>query len=237
MKQVATTARGAKRIRNGHLWVYRSDVASADEAEPGAIVHVVDQSNNFVGQAFYSDTSEIALRFLTTRDETIDGAWWGEKLRACAERRASIARETNAYRLAYSEGDLLPSLIVDKYDDVLVMQTLSQGSERLKAEIVELLVEQFQPRAIIERNDARVRRFEGLEQRTGVLYVSEPGADRGPHAGSPRGVVVATGSKRNLSFDPITTAPRNGYVRLTFPAPVTRHLALFLFPISHLLLT
>src|SRR5262245_7148364 len=160
MKPVTITARGAKRIRNGHLWVYRSDVASANEVEPGAIVHVVDQSNNFVGQAFYSDTSEITLRFLTNREETIDGAWWGEKLRTCAERRASIARETNAYRLVYSEGDLLPTLIIDKYADVFVMQTLSQGSERLKAEIAELLVEQFHPRAIIERNDARVRRFE-----------------------------------------------------------------------------
>jgi 23S rRNA (cytosine1962-C5)-methyltransferase len=207
MKPVAITARGAKRIRNGHLWVYRSDVVSATEAEPAAIVRVVDQSNNFVGQAFYSDTSEIALRFLTTRDETIDRTWWSEKLRACAERRALIARETNAYRLVYSEGDLLPSLIVDQYDDVLVIQTLSQGSERLKAEIADLLVEQFQPRAIVERNDARVRQFEGLEAKTGVLYVSEPGADRGPHAGSPRGVVDATGSLHSTrNDDPVATA-------------------------------
>jgi 23S rRNA (cytosine1962-C5)-methyltransferase len=176
MKQVSITARGAKRIRNGHLWVYRSDVVSANEVEAGTIVRVVDQANNFVGQAFYSDTSEIALRFLTTRDETIDRAWWREKLNACAERRAAIARETNAYRLVYSEGDVLPSLIVDKYDDVLVMQTLSQGSERLKPEIAQLLVEQFQPRAIIERNDARVRRFEGLEPHTGVMHGEDPGA-------------------------------------------------------------
>ena len=175
MTQIAITARGAKRIRNGHLWVYRSDVASANEVAAGAIVRVLDQANNFVGQAFYSDTSEIALRFLTTRDELIDRSWWREKLGACAARRASTARETNAYRLVYSEGDLLPSLIVDKYDDVLVMQTLSQGSERLKTEIAELLVEQFQPRAIIERNDARVRRFEGLEAKAGVMHGEAPG--------------------------------------------------------------
>ena len=169
-------------------------MVSANDAEPGAIVRVVDQANNFVGQAFYSNTSEIALRFLTTRDETIDRAWWGEKLQACAERRASIARDTNAYRLVYSEGDLLPSLIVDKYDDVLVMQTLSQGSDRLKAAIAELLVEQLQPRAIIERNDARVRSFEGLELRSGVLYVSEPGA-------------VAMGSFHSTcDNDPVATA-------------------------------
>jgi len=174
MQRVVVSARGAKRIRHGHLWVYRSDVVSANEAEPGAIVGVVDQTHNFVGQAFYSDTSEIALRFLTTRDETIDRGWWAEKLRACAERRGSIARTTNAYRLVYSEGDLLPSLIVDKYDDVLVMQTLSQGSDRLKAEIADLLVQQFQPRAVIERNDQRVRQYEGLESKSGVIWSAPP---------------------------------------------------------------
>jgi 23S rRNA (cytosine1962-C5)-methyltransferase len=170
MKQVSITARGAKRIRHGHLWVYRSDVVSAEDVAAGAIVRVVDQSNNFVGQAFYSGSSEITLRFLTTREELIDREWWREKLRACAARRASIACETNAFRIVYSEGDLLPSLIVDKYDDVLVVQTLSQGTDRLKAEICELLVEQQQPRAVIERNDARVRQFEGLELKTGVVW-------------------------------------------------------------------
>ncbi len=170
MKAVTISARGAKRIRSGHLWVYRSDVASANGVEPGAIVRVVDQANNFVGQAFYSDSSEIVLRFLTTRDETIDGAWWRDKLRECAGRRASIVRETNAYRLVYSEGDLLPSLIIDQYDDVLVMQTLSQGSDRLRTQIAGLLVEQLHPRAIVERNDARVRQLEGLELRTGVIW-------------------------------------------------------------------
>ena len=175
MKPVTVTARGAKRIRNGHLWIYRSDVVSANEVEPGAIVRAVDQANNFVGQAFYSDTSEIALRFLTTREETIDRGWWREQLAICADRRASIVGETNAYRLIYSEGDLLPSLIVDKYDDVLVMQTLSQGTDRLKPEIAELLGQQLRPRAIIERNDARVRQFEGLELKTGVVYGETPG--------------------------------------------------------------
>jgi 23S rRNA (cytosine1962-C5)-methyltransferase len=191
MQRVVVAARGAKRIRHGHLWVYRSDVVSAEDVSAGAIVRVVDQSNNFVGQAFYSDTSEITLRFLSTREELIDREWWREKLRACAARRASIACETNAYRIVYSEGDLLPSLIVDRYDEVLVMQTLSQGTDRLKNEICDALVQELSPRLVIERNDQRVRQLEGLDLRSGVLYVSEPGADRGPHAGSPRGVVDA----------------------------------------------
>lgn len=170
MAEVSITSRGAKRIRNGHLWVYRSDVTNAEGVEGGAIVRVVDQAHNFVGQAFYSDASEIALRFLTTREETIDPAWWRVNLRVCAERRSRIAADTSAYRLVYSEGDLLPSVIIDKYDHVFVIQTLSQGSERVKARIAELLVEEFKPDAIVERNDARVRQLEGLEVRSGVIW-------------------------------------------------------------------
>jgi len=174
MGQVKISTRGAKRIRNGHLWVYRSDVRDASEAAGGQFVRVADETGNSVGQAFYSDRSEIALRFLTTGEEIIDREWWRARLRRCAERRASIAQETNAYRLVYSEGDLLPSLIVDVYDDVFVMQTLSQGTEQLKSTLAELLVEEFTPRAIVERNDARVRELEGLERRTATVYGEAP---------------------------------------------------------------
>lgn len=174
MAQVRISARGAKRIRRGHLWVYRSDIDDAESAAAGDIVRVVDQTGNFVGQAFYSDRSELALRFLTTREENIDRDWWLARFHACAQRRTAIARETNSYRLIYSEGDLMPSLIVDRYDDVMVMQTLSQGSDRLKQTFVELLLEQFNPRAIVERNDARVRQFEGLELQSGVLFGEAP---------------------------------------------------------------
>jgi len=170
MAQIAISTRGAKRIRQGHLWVYRSDVREAGDCEGGAIARVVDEAGNFVGQAFYSDRSEISLRFLSTREEAIDREWWSTRLRQCAERRASTRRQTNAYRLVYSEGDLLPSLIVDVYDNVLVLQTLAQGTELLKSLFVEMLVEQLNPRAVIERNDARVREFEGLELKSGVLY-------------------------------------------------------------------
>ena len=132
MASVKISTRGAKRIRLGHLWVYRSDIRDADEAEPGAIVPVVDDARNFVGQAFYSDRSQIALRFLTVRDEAIDREWWRGRLHACAARRASIMKQTNAYRLVYSEGDLLSSLIVDVYDGHYVLQTLSQGADRIR---------------------------------------------------------------------------------------------------------
>ena len=174
LQQVTVVRRGAKRVRGGHLWIYRSDLAEASEIAGGSIARVVDEAGNFVGQALYSDRSEIALRFLSLRDETIDREWWRQRLRQCAERRSKIRTETNSYRLVYSEGDLLPSLIVDVYDEVFVIQTLSQGTEAIKSMLVELLSEEFAPRAILERNDVRVRELEGLELSSGVLYGDAP---------------------------------------------------------------
>src|SRR5258705_7618751 len=113
------------------------------------------------------------MRFLTKTDEEIDKDWWRRKVRAAAARR-QIPPDTNAYRVVYSEGDLLPSLIVDRYDDVLVLQTLSQGTDAAKAMLMEILIEEFAPRAVIERNDARVRGLEGLPLVAGTLYGEAP---------------------------------------------------------------
>lgn len=174
MANVTISTRGAKRVRKGHHWVYRSDIIDADDAEGGAVVTAVDEAENFVGQAFYSDASEIALRFLTTRQETIDRDWWRGRLRLCDQRRAAIKNETNAYRLVYSEGDLLPSIIVDVYDGHYVIQTLSQGSDRIKNDLIEVIIAEFQPRSVIERNDARVRSIEGLELRAQIVFGDAP---------------------------------------------------------------
>jgi 23S rRNA (cytosine1962-C5)-methyltransferase len=171
---VNVTRRGADRARTGHLWIYRSDISDAGDARGGAVVRVADERGRFVGQALYSDRSEIALRLLTWRDEAIDRAWWQARLRAALARRAGLTAGADAYRLIYAEGDLLPSLIVDAYRDVLVLQTLSQGTDALRDLLVELLVEELSPRAVIERNDVRVRRLEGLELRAGVLYGDAP---------------------------------------------------------------
>ena len=173
MTKVRVNKRGADRVRHGHLWIYRSDIVEAD-AEGGSVVTVTDERGNFVGQALYSSTSQIALRFLTQSPEEIDRDWWRQRIREAANRR-NIPAETNAYRLIYSEGDLLPSLIVDRYDDVLVLQTLSQGTDALKPLLTEILIEEFKPRAVIERNDARVRELEGLPLLAGTIYGEAPG--------------------------------------------------------------
>jgi 23S rRNA (cytosine1962-C5)-methyltransferase len=172
MSTVTVAKRGADRVRRGHLWIYRSDLETVD-AEGGSVVVVRDERGNFIGQALYSDASQIALRFLTQAHEQIDGDWWRARIRAAATRR-NIPADTNAYRLVYSEGDLLPSLIVDRYNDVLVLQTLSQGTESLKSTFAEILIEEFQPRAVIERNDARVRELEGLPLISTTVYGAAP---------------------------------------------------------------
>ena len=169
---VKVNKRGADRVRHGHLWIYRSDVIEPS-AEGGSIVTVTDERGNFIGQALFSDSSQIALRFLTQSNEEINTEWWRRRIRDAASRR-SIPADTNAYRLINSEGDLLPSLIVDRYDDVLVLQTLSQGTDALKPLLTELLVEEFKPRAVIERNDARVRELEGLPLIAATIYGETP---------------------------------------------------------------
>lgn len=172
MAKATVTKRGADRVRNGHLWIYRSDVVQVD-ADKGSVVAVNDERGNFVGQALYSDSSQIALRFLTQTTESIDREWWRRRILEAAHRRI-IPSDTNAYRLVYSEGDLLPSLIIDRYDNVLVLQTLSQGTDRIKQELTEILTEEFAPVAVIERNDARVRQLEGLPLIAATIHGEAP---------------------------------------------------------------
>ena len=172
MEPVRVNKRGADRVRQGHLWIYQSDLVDVDAAG-GSIVSVKDERGNFIGQALFSDRSQIALRFLTQSSEEIDREWWRRRITEAAGRR-HIPPDTNAYRLIYSEGDLLPSLIVDRYDDVLVVQTLSQGTDALKPLLLEILIEEFNPRAVIERNDARVRELEGLPLLAGPLHGNAP---------------------------------------------------------------
>ena len=174
MDSVIVNKRGADRIRNGHLWVYRSDVAEPQGVAGGSVVAVLDPHANFIGQALFSDRSEITLRLLTQSEAPIDREWWRRRIREAAARRRRIVSHANAYRLVYSEGDLLSSLIIDVYDDVFVLQTLSQGTDAIKQLLVELLTEEFAPRAIVERNDMRVRQLEGLEMIAGPLYGNCP---------------------------------------------------------------
>jgi 23S rRNA (cytosine1962-C5)-methyltransferase len=170
---VVITSRGSERLRAGHLWVYRSDVRSAS-AEAGSIVRLTDERGRYHGRAFYSDKSQIAVRLLTREDVPIDRAFLTERIRRAAAYRKTVVENTETYRLIYGEADLLPSLIVDRYSDYFVVQTLSQSTERIKTLICEILVELFSPKGVLERNDPKVRLLEGLEQCVSVLYGEIP---------------------------------------------------------------
>lgn len=170
---ITVSQKGVDRLRNGHLWVYRSDIRQTD-AERGAIVRLIDQRGNFLGRALYSDRSQIAIRLLTREDVPIDRAFWRQRFLAAAALRERVVRDTDCYRLVYGEADLLPSLVVDRYGDYFSIQTLSQGTERQKDLFVELLNELFSPKGIIERNDPKVRRLEGLDQVVSVLSGEVP---------------------------------------------------------------
>ncbi len=173
MAEVVVTTKGANRIRRGHLWIYRSDVIAV-EAEGGDVVSVVDEVRNFVGMAFYSAASEISLRIFTTKKEAVDEGFWRRRISAAISRRDSLRATSDAYRLINSESDLIPSLIVDRYAETLVIQTLSQGTERLKNTFVEILKEVCSPTSVIERNDVRVREKENLELRASLIYGDLP---------------------------------------------------------------
>ncbi|MFN3330395.1 MAG: class I SAM-dependent rRNA methyltransferase, partial [Pyrinomonadaceae bacterium] len=175
--EVLVNQKGAKRIRNGHLWIYRSDILKI-KASGGDVVSVFDEARNFVGKAFYSDASEIALRFFTTHNENINEEFWQKKiLQSVARRLGSLELsaiqekfQTNALRFVNAEGDLIPSLIIDFYNGVFVIQTLSQGTEKLKWLFAEILKNNFSPETIIEKNDASVRLLEKLELKNDVLF-------------------------------------------------------------------
>lgn len=171
--QVVITQRAVDRLHSGHLWVYRSDIRSAD-AEGGGVVRVTDERGRFHGKAFFSDSSQISLRLLTHHDVPVDRAFFTERIRCAARYREGIVQDSQTYRLLYGEADGFPSLVVDRYSDYLCIQTLSQATERRKAELVEILVELFSPKGVVERNDPKVRLLEGLDQRVSLLYGEVP---------------------------------------------------------------
>jgi len=152
------TSRGAERWVRGHPWIYRSEVTEAP-SEPG-LVPVIDPRGRFIGQGLYSPRSEIRLRLLERSERPVDALWWREHLEAAAARRSAI--DATACRLVHGEGDGLPSLVVDRYDRWLVVQILSAGLETMRDTVVAALLAVLSPEGVLFRNDAPVRKREGL---------------------------------------------------------------------------
>jgi 23S rRNA (cytosine1962-C5)-methyltransferase len=180
--------------------VYRSDVDRV-EAEPGDIVVAKNARGRTLGYAFFSDRSQITLRMLTIGERPADAALIRARINQAIDFRESLAIDATAYRLVHGEADLLPSLIVDRYGDYLVVQALSQGVDRIMPAIVDALTERLAPRGILARNDPRTRLLEGLELRVEVVAGDVPDSIAVVESGVQYDVDVRHGQKTGLFLD------------------------------------
>jgi len=177
---ITVSNRGALRLKSGHLWVYRSDVSQAEGAAPGALVHVRDERGRPLGTALYSSSSQIAIRLLTSKaiGEAELLPLLRQRLDHAVAFRENNVRDADSYRVIFSEADLLPGLIVDKYNDILVMQVLTQAFDRedFRHTVTEKLVEHFPGASVLDRVDSHIRELEQLLARESQLISGEKSA-------------------------------------------------------------
>ena len=163
-----------KRVYSRHPWVFRSDIAKVEgEFSPGDMVDIYSSKGRFLARGFYNPASQIALRIMTYHEEPVDRDFIFRRIHEAVEYRRTFA-DLKSCRLVFAESDRLPALIVDSFGDVLVLQCLALGMERFKQDVVDALVQELHPAGIWERNDVPVRRLEGLEMMTGLLYGEVP---------------------------------------------------------------
>jgi len=168
---VTISARGAARLKDGHVWVYRSDIVSADGVLPGSLVSVVDHRGQRLGSALYSSASQIAIRMISPDPVSDLPALLRQRIANAIAYREKIVKDSNAYRVIFSEADFLPGLIVDRYNDIVSFQILTQAmdAEIVRETLTTELTERFKPASIIERVDPRVRQLEDLPPRPSGL--------------------------------------------------------------------
>jgi len=210
---VVVSARGADRLNTGHPWIYRSDLGDV-HADPGDVVIVRNPRGRQLGHALYSSRSQIALRLLAAGEEVVDEALVRRRIESAIAFRATLAIDATAFRLVHGESDRLPSLIVDRYGDHLVVQALSQGMDRLLPVVVSALTDVLHPRGILARNDGRARLLEGLEQRVEVLAGDVPETVAVTELGIDYEADLRHGQKTGLFLDQRENrAAASGYAR------------------------
>jgi|HubBroStandDraft_4_1064222.scaffolds.fasta_scaffold10414_4 23S rRNA (cytosine1962-C5)-methyltransferase len=172
---VKVSRKGANRLNDGHVWVYRSDIVTVDGIVPGCLVGVADERGKFLGTALYSGASQIAIRMLSKEAISDFDGLLRKRLQEAISYRERVVRDTDAYRIVFSEADFLPGLIVDRYNDLLSLQVLTQAMdpEAVRRVIVSELTERLKPAAIAERVDPRVRELEQLPARSSSLLQGE----------------------------------------------------------------
>ncbi|MEI7802806.1 MAG: rRNA large subunit methyltransferase I, partial [Bacteroidota bacterium] len=163
MAEVILNKGKGNRNREGHPWVYDNEVAETKgNPKPGDIVSVIDAGKNLIGKGYYNPQSKLRVRLLTMMDEKIDAAFFHQKIKSCIDYRKKLGYTEN-YRVVFGEGDFIPGLVLDKFGDVIVLQTLALGMEKWKNEIVAAVTDLLKPIGVYERNDIPVRKLEGLE--------------------------------------------------------------------------
>ncbi len=174
LPEVRLSGKGRRWRLSGHPWIYRDDLAAEPDLAAGELLAVVDPRGDFLGQAFYSASSRIALRFVTSGDDTVDRDFWAGRLDNALAWRARVVRDTDAYRLIYGEADGFPGLVVDSYAGHLSVQVLHPGMERRLPELVDLFKSRLAPTSITLRQDAEVRLLEGLPQEVKTVWGDLP---------------------------------------------------------------
>jgi 23S rRNA (cytosine1962-C5)-methyltransferase len=175
---VRVSAKGAARVASGHPWIFSSDVVDTGGAPGGAAVEVADHHGRTLGVAHFSSASQIALRMLSSAAGEIGREFFLRRLRDAADFRRRVVEGSEAYRLVFGEGDLLPALVVDRYGDYLVVQTLNQGMDCRRELILDCLQELCSPAGIVLRNDAPVRAKENLPLEAAVARGEVPSTVR-----------------------------------------------------------
>jgi 23S rRNA (cytosine1962-C5)-methyltransferase len=172
---VKISPRGASRLKDGHVWVYCSDIVSAEDVPPGSLVRVIDHRGRPLGDALYSSSSQIAIRLISREPVTDFPPLLRQRIAEAIAYRDGIVRDTNAYRIVFSEADFLPGLIVDRYHDILSMQILTQAmdAEIVRQTLTSELTNRLHPASIVERVDPRVRQLEDLPPRASGLVLGE----------------------------------------------------------------
>lgn len=165
--------KAVQRIKQGHPWIYRSDLINTEENIAGT-TYVYDQNETFLASAFYSPASQIALRIYSYQKEAFDSSLVSKKLKQALALRKKLYPNETTYRLFFGESDFIPSLIIDRYDNTFCFQTLNAGLELFKPLLIEMIVNCFAPQSIIERNDAKIREKENLPLIKQSVYGNAP---------------------------------------------------------------
>jgi 23S rRNA (cytosine1962-C5)-methyltransferase len=168
--------RGQERhVTGGSLWAFSNQIdASLRDYEPGEIIHLTTRNGRFLGTGYVNPHSLIAVRLLSREEVEIDAEFFHRRLKWSQQLRRKILPGEDAVREVFSESDLLPGLIVDRYGSILVTQIATAGMARLKGELIQALQEVYQPDGIYERSDLGVRKLEGLEESVGLLHGQVP---------------------------------------------------------------